>query len=74
MPVVVKQFNEGVSQAEVEHEANIVSSFNEEKPFMLVYCSSNSFFGRNDSTDFYDFFDSFCKNSLLNISRYLEQS
>ena len=74
MPVVVKQFNEGVSQAEVEHEANIISSFNEAKPFMLVYCNSNSFFGRNDSTDFYDFFDSFCKNSLLNISRYLEQS
>ena len=42
MPVAEKQFNEGVSQAEVEHEAN---NYN-----------SNSFFGRNDSTDFYDFF------------------
>ena len=28
MPVAVKQFNEGVSQAEVEHEATIISSFN----------------------------------------------
>ena len=48
MPVAVKQFNEGVSQAEVEHEANIISSFNHlnlpvlfgischAKPFMLV--------------------------------------
>ena len=47
MPVAVKQFNEGVSQAEVEHEANI-SSLNhlnlpvlfgisrQAKPFMLV--------------------------------------
>ncbi|CAH3022269.1 unnamed protein product, partial [Porites evermanni] len=31
----VKQFNEGVSQVEVEHEANIISSFNEAKPFTL---------------------------------------
>ena len=36
MPVAVKQFNEGVSQVEVEHEANIISSFNKAKPFMLV--------------------------------------
>ena len=36
MPVAVKQFNKGVSQAEVEHEANIISSFNQAKPFMLV--------------------------------------
>ena len=36
MPVAVKQFNEGVSQAEVEHEANIISSFNQAKPFMLL--------------------------------------
>ena len=28
MPVAVKQFNEGLSQAEVEHEGNIVSSLN----------------------------------------------
>ena len=35
MPVAVKQFNEGVSQVEVEHEANIISSFNKAKPFML---------------------------------------
>ena len=36
MPVAVKQFSEGVSQTEVEHEANIISSFNQAKPFMLV--------------------------------------
>ena len=36
MPVAVRQFNEGVSQAEVEHEANIISSFNKAKPFMLL--------------------------------------
>ena len=28
MPVAVKQFNEGLLQAEVEHEGNIVSSLN----------------------------------------------
>ena len=66
MPVAVKQFNEGVSQAEVEHEANIISSFNQAKPSMLVlqfYIRSifviYSFFGRNDSTVFYDFLDLF---------------
>ena len=48
MPVAVKQFHEGVSQAEVEHEANIIFSLNhlnlpvlfgiscQAKPFMLV--------------------------------------
>ena len=36
MPVAVKQFNEGVSQAEVEHEAKIISSFDQAKPFTLV--------------------------------------
>ena len=39
-----------------------------------LYYISNSFFGRNDSTDFYDFFDSFCKNSVLNISRCLKHA
>ena len=39
-----------------------------------LYYNSNSFFGRNDSTDFYDFFDSFCKNSVLNITRYISKS
>ena len=34
MPVAVRQFNEGVSQAGVEHEANIISSFNKAKPFI----------------------------------------
>ena len=36
MPIAVKQFNEGVSQAEVEHEAKIISSFDQAKPFTLV--------------------------------------
>ena len=37
MPVAVKQFHEGVSQAEVEHEANVtLFPFNQAKPFMLV--------------------------------------
>jgi len=61
MPVAVKQFNEGVSQAEVEHEANIISSFDQANPFTLVLYNSNSFFGRNDSTDFFDFLTVFVK-------------
>ena len=32
-----------------------------------------AYFGRNNSTDFYDFFLSFCQNSVLNISRYLKK-
>ena len=72
MPVVIKQFNEGVSQAEVEHEANIFPHLIRPN-LSCLYCNSNSFFGRNDSADFYDFLDSFCKNSVLNISRYLKQ-
>ena len=38
-----------------------------------LYYNPNSFFGRNHSTDFYDVLDSFCKNSVLNISWYLKQ-
>ena len=38
-----------------------------------LYYNPNSFFGRNHSTDFYDVFDSFWKNSVLNISWYLKQ-
>ena len=38
-----------------------------------LYYNPNSFFGRNHSTDFYDVFDSFSKNSVLNISWYLKQ-
>ena len=72
MPVAVKQFNEGVSQAEVEHEANETLFPLLIRPNLsCLYYNSNSFFGRNDSTDFYHFLDIFCKNSVLNISRYL---
>ena len=58
MPVAVRHFNEGVSQAEVEHEVNIISSFNKAN-LLCFYFNSNLFFGRNDSTDFYDFFGQF---------------
>ena len=48
LPVAVKQFHSAVSQAEIEHEANIISSFKDlnlpvlfcvscpEKPYLLV--------------------------------------
>ena len=39
-----------------------------------LYYNSNSFFGRNDSTNFYDFFDIFCTNSVLNISHAISQT
>ena len=60
MPVAVKQFNEGVSQAEVEHEANITLFPLLIRPNLsCFYYNSKLFFGRNDSTDFYDFLDIF---------------
>ena len=72
MPVALKQFNEGVSQAEVEHEANVTLFAHLIRPNLsCLYYNSNSFFGRNDSTDFYYFFESFCKDLVSNISRYL---
>ena len=62
MPVAVKQFNERVSQAEVEHEANVTLFPHLIRPNLsCLYYNSNSFFGRNDSTDFYDFLTVFGK-------------
>ena len=44
MPVAVKQFNEGVSQAEVEHEANVTLFPHLIRPNLsCLYYNSNSF-------------------------------
>ena len=51
MPVAVRQFNEGVSQAGVEHEATLFPHLIRPNLSCLYY-NSNLFFGRNDSTDF----------------------